>query len=177
MNWLSRVKRPEVLLELCGVMLLALYMSVLPHAHLYCQPYSQALTTQTTEGVLDFRRNNKTGQVILINGQVFTCAQDTIVRNDCYYRSGDGTSVSLPNELVGKHGIVQWTSFEVFPWQTLKVVISLSVDGKFYRTAADFDRSLAFSKKSAMQWDLFVILLFLVYAWFRLYFRPRLYKH
>lgn len=57
------------------------------------------------------------------------------------------------------------------------MVVGLNIDGKIYRTAADFDRGLARSKRLVMQMDFFMFMLFFVYVWFRLTFRPGPYHH
>lgn len=176
MNWTERIRRPEIWMEFMGVLLLMLWMTVLPHAHLYRLPYSHQLLMHTDEGKLKFLNNNKNGQKLLIGNQNFTCALDTIIRNTCHYRTSNEKIERLPVDLAGKNAVVQWTEVEAFPWQKLRVVIDLAVDGKTYRRAADFDRDLAASKKRAMQSDLFGFLLFSVYVWFRLTFRPKLYR-
>lgn len=176
MDYLKRIKRPEIWMEILGVLLLILWMIILPHVHLYSLNYSDKLLVQTTEGEVSFRKNNKTGQEIIIDNQAFTCALDTIGKNTCYHHMNTGETGGLPVNLAGQHAVIQWIELESFPWQRLRVVINLNIAGKVYRTAADFDRELTLSKRLAMKFDLFNLLLYSVYVWFRLTFRPRLHR-
>lgn len=174
------ISRPFQKSEVFCLMIAFSWLVVYPILEIYRTEKSENLATYVSEGVVGFKKIGKYGYLTLVDGKPYMCAFMASQDYDCGYKLAPGAK--LPSDtmqwMTGKHAVVRWAENRSLGLKKdFRSLVELSIDGRLYRTAADYDQSLDFRKRIALEMAFFIFFLLFLYIGVRIVARFKLIQY